>query len=115
MRIEGEICFSKIYASFTNATISIKIENVSHADAVARVIFEHHLTGVSRSPDNHGPVPFVISFQETEPLSHCSLRIHVDVNATGEVTLGDYVSTQNYLLNNNSSPIHLQVIVYPVK
>lgn len=115
MRIEGVVYFSEIPASFAEATVIIKIEDTSHVDAAAEVIFEHRLTGVSRSPDNRDPVPFVIDLPTTERLSRCSLRVHVDVNSTEEITFGDYVSIQSYPLKNDSSPVRLQVIVHPIK
>lgn len=115
MRVEGEVCFSEIPAPFSDATVIIRLEDTSRADAAAEVISERRLTGISRSPDNHDPVSFVIDLPTTEIISRCSLRVHVNLKSTSEITVGDYVSTQSYPLKGDSSPIRLRIIVYPIK
>lgn len=114
MNIEGAVYFSAISASFSNATVIVRIEDTSRADAPARVISEHRVSGVARSPENRDPVPFAIHLPEAEVVSCCSLRVHVDVGSTGEISPGDYVSTQSYPLRSNSSAPHLRVVVEPV-
>ena len=115
MRVEGEVYFSEIPDPFVGATVIIRVEDTSRADAAAELISERRLTGVSRSPDNPYFIPFVIDVPTTKAELSCSIRVHVDVNSTGEITSGDYVSTQSYQLKSNSSPIRLQVVVHAVR
>lgn len=116
--INGEVCFSKISAAFIAATLIIFVEDSSRIDAAAKVISEHQITNVSRSPAHPDPVPFTIELPPSEnagQLSCRTLRVHVDVDSSGQVSPGDYVSTQSYPLDTLSSTDFLRIVVHPVE
>lgn len=115
MRIDGDIYFREITAPFTGATIIVRIEDARRADASSVVIAEQRIVNVSRSPGDRDPAPFSIEYQGTVDPANYSLRAHVDVDATGEVSPGDYVSTQNYSLAGIVPPARLAVEVNPVR
>lgn len=114
MRIEGDIYFTEIPAPFTGATIIVKVEDIRRADASAVVITEQRIVNVSRSPGSRDPVPFSIEYLATGDPANYSLRVHVDVGTTGEVSPGDYVSTRSYPLAGIDPPARLAVEVNPV-
>ena len=113
MRIEGEVRFSEISAPFDDATVIVLVEDASRADAAAKTIVERRLTGISRTPDNHDPVPFLIDLPASKRVSCYSLRVHVSLKSTDEIAVGDYVSTQSYPLKDDSSRVLM--FVHPVR
>jgi len=115
MRIEGEIEFAEIFAPFAGVTIIVKVEDTRRADAPAMVSTEHRIRNVSRSPDHRDPVPFAIDCPDGGELTHCALRVHVDVDADGDVSPEDYVSSQSYPLAGAASLTRLLVRVQPVR
>lgn len=115
MRVDCDLCFSKIPCAFDDATVIVRVEDSSRADAAAELICEHRFAGVSRTSGDTDPLPLVIDVPASERLAHCTLRVHVDIGSTGEVKRGDHVSTQSYPLPMGESPRHLAVSVFPVE
>lgn len=113
MKIEGDIAFAEIPTPFSGATVVVRVEDIRRADALAAVIAEQRISGVSRAPGNVENIPFSIECPAECDLARCSIRVHVDLGGTGEVSRGDYVSTQSYPLAGG--PSRLNVIVKPVK
>jgi uncharacterized lipoprotein YbaY len=115
MRIDGQVAFTEILAPFSGATVIVKVEDVRYADAPAVVIAEQRISQVSRSPSNREPVPFSIECPVAEDLGAYALRVHVDIDASGDVSPGDYVSTQSYPLTGVPASGRLVVRVQPVR
>lgn len=116
--INGEVCFSRIPVAFIAATLIVRVEDASRINAAAKVISEHRITNISRSPVHRDPVPFAIElspFENADGLSCYTLRVHVDVDSSGQISLGDYISTQSYPLDRLSSTDFLRVVVHPVE
>ena len=113
MQIEGEIIFSEESASFNNATVIIKVEDVRYADASATVSAEQRLTNISRLAGSTKTLPFNLEFTAPSALTNYSLRVHVDLDQDGQVSCGDFVTTQSYPLNKLLS--FARIIVHPVK
>jgi hypothetical protein len=115
MRIEGQIEFAQVLTPFADATVIVKVEDTRRADAPGVVIAEQRIRHVSRIPGQHVPVLFAIDCPAGGELSHCVLRVHVDIDASGDVSSGDYVSTQSYPLAGVASPARMVVRVEPVR
>jgi uncharacterized lipoprotein YbaY len=115
MRIVGHIEFAEILAPFADATVIVKVEDTRRADAPAVVIAEQRIRHVSRAPGQHAPVLFAIECSADSELAHYALKAHVDVDASGDVSVGDYVSTQSYPLAEVASLAQVIVRVDPVR
>jgi hypothetical protein len=119
MRIECEIHFSEILSPFADAAVVVRGEDARRSDAAAEVIFERRLAGLSRSSGDVDPLVVVVDLPPdllaSLPADACSLRVHVDVNSTGRLDRGDYVSTQSYSLRLDALPARVSVTVEPVK
>jgi putative lipoprotein len=94
--VRGEIILPSTDLPAETADLVVQVEDVSRADAPSVVIAEQRQSGV---PLRGGAVlPFVVEVPEElvdERNSH-SVRVHVDVSGSGEVEVGDLVSTQSY-------------------
>ena len=78
------------------ATLTVVVEDVSRADVLASPVAEHRQHHVPLTPAESG-VPFHVDVPADliDPASRYSLRVHVDVSGTGDITDGDYISTQS--------------------
>ncbi|MDA0525393.1 hypothetical protein [Methanococcoides alaskense] len=89
----GYIIFDEPVESFTNATIYLKVEDVSLQDVASVIMSEDSITGVSMDADNVQLVPYLIHHPELEERMTYSLSVHVDVDGDGSLSNGDYYST----------------------
>ncbi|WP_445474563.1 YbaY family lipoprotein [Methanococcoides methylutens] len=91
--VQGMIIFDEPVESFYNATMYLKVEDVSLQDVASVVISESTIDGISMDADDIQPVPYMIDHPELEERMTYSLSVHVDVDGDGRLSNGDYYST----------------------
>lgn len=76
------------------AGVRVVVEDVSRMDAPSTVVAEQRL----RDVELHDAIPFELAIPtaEVDGSSRYSVRVHVDVSGSGEVSKGDYVSTASH-------------------
>lgn len=91
--VTGDISFEEGGPSFDDATVFVRLEDVSRADAASIVIAEQTIQNVSSSDQ---PIRFRLSGEPlTERMSY-TVSVHVDVDGDGQLTVGDYITMQSY-------------------
>jgi putative lipoprotein len=90
--VQGNIIFDEPVESFSNATIYLKVEDVSLQDVASVTMSENSIIGVSMDADNVQPVPYQINHPELEERMTYFLSVHVDVDGDGKLSNGDYYS-----------------------
>lgn len=94
------------------ATVYVRLEEAGRVDAPSRVVAEQvlrdvaHEAGAQLHVELWGDVP--------SGRGNYQLRVHVDVDGDGEVSPGDYVSTESYPVNPSAGPAELGVRVHRV-
>lgn len=91
--VTGTIPFPAALPAGPPATISVRIEDISRADAPATVHAAVTLAGVPIPPSLDAPVTFAIPVASFDPRARYSVRVHVDRDGDGRVSQGDLVST----------------------
>ncbi len=94
--VRGEIILPSANLPAEIADLIVQVEDVSRADAPSVVIAEQRQPGIYLR--GGAVLPFVVEVPEElvdERNSH-SVRVHVDVSGSGEIEVGDLVSTQSY-------------------
>ncbi|ABE52071.1 YbaY family lipoprotein [Methanococcoides burtonii] len=91
--VQGNIIFDEPVESFSNATIYLKVEDVSLQDVSSVTISENFISSVSMDADDIQTVPYLIYHPELDERMTYSLSVHVDVNGDGSLSNGDYYST----------------------
>ena len=91
--VQGMIIFDEPVESFSNATIYLKVEDVSLQDAASVVMSEYTITGVSMDAGDIQPVAYMINHPDLDERMMYSLSVHVDVDDDGRLSNGDYYST----------------------
>jgi uncharacterized lipoprotein YbaY len=94
--LQGQIELPHQITAFRPARVVIELEDISRADAPSQIAARLHLeTGTLRSGDT---IPFAIEIPAgaLDEQSLYSVRVHIDVNGSGIVDPGDYITMQSY-------------------
>ena len=93
----------------------VRLEDVSLADAEADLIAAEVIT-VSKPLGSGEPFPFVIRGDVTlDPRRNYIVRVHVDIDRSGTVSAGDFVSTQAHVVAAGRDPGELEILVRRVE
>ena len=89
----GTIVFPDDLSPGPPATVYATIEDVSRADAPSIELASVTLEGVSVPPPAGTSLTFTIPVPDYDPRMRYSVRVHVDRDGDGRVSVGDLVST----------------------
>ncbi len=89
----GTIVFPDDLSPGPPARVYARIEDVSRADAPAIELASVTLEGVSVPPPAGTSLTFAIPVPDYDPRMRYSVRVHVDRDGDGQVSVGDLVST----------------------
>lgn len=106
--VTGELLFPANAPSVDAATLRITVEDVSRVDAASQVIAEEVIHGVGVRP-RRPPLDFSVALETVDDAAHYNVRAHIDSNDSGEVTLGDLLSTQAHPVLTFGAPDHVTV------
>jgi uncharacterized lipoprotein YbaY len=91
--VSGEILFDQKARAFSGATIYVRLQDVSRADAPSKTIAEQVIRDVSSSK---AALKFSIRGKiENEQASYI-VSVHVDVDGDKEISVGDYITMESY-------------------
>lgn len=93
--IQGIIIFDEPIETFSNATIYLKVEDVSLQDVGSRLITEKSIDGISVDENTVEPIPYMLSYPELDERMTYSLSVHIDIDGDGTLSSGDYYSPWN--------------------
>lgn len=110
MIIRGTITFEAGAPAFNNADLRVRVEDVSETDAQARTVAEKTTHGVTWFGNSTQGTEFALTIPAgLSPRGRYQLRAHLDTTKTGEVSLGDFVTTQAFPLDPVSENQHLNL------
>ena len=113
--VEGEIHFADVTSPIRNATVYVRLVDMSLADAPSNVIAEEVIDNVSMEDQSQRAVPFSIRTSNLDERALYTLMVHVDVSGSGSVDLGDYVTMGTFPVSPTDPPGYMKVRVRPVK
>jgi len=95
MRIHGTATYEAGTPAFQDADLIIRLEDTSLADAPARLLAQTVLHGVSWRGDPAQTQAFALEIpDDLTPASHYDLRMHLDISRSGQISRGDFITTQ---------------------
>jgi len=112
--LEGEIHVEGGILPFSGATIYLRIEDVSRADAPSIVIVEKILKDISIDAKSPRNIPFSIHLPTEWERMRYALSVHIDVDGDGKISIGDYITSRNYPIENSDCSQRLEVSVIRV-
>lgn len=94
-RVSGTIAFAHLRKPLNAVSVYVRLEDVGRADAAAVPVAQQVMHGVGIA-DEASRLRFEIPAAGRRPNGEYGVRVHVDVDGDGEVSVGDYTSTQSY-------------------
>lgn len=94
-RVSGTIAFAQLRTPLNAVSVYVRLEDVGRADAAAVPVAQQVMHGVGIA-DAASRLQFEIPAAARRPKGEYGVRVHVDVDGDGEVSVGDYTSTQSY-------------------
>lgn len=110
--VSGEISFEETSKPVSNATIYIRLEDVSRADAASTLITEEVLQDVSLLGDR---LKFNLYGEISDAKADYNVQVHVDIDGDGQVSQGDYITMESYPVLTWGHPSQVSVRVREVK
>ncbi|MEJ7810619.1 MAG: YbaY family lipoprotein [Gemmatimonadaceae bacterium] len=86
-------------ATAAGARVIVRVEDVTRADAAARVAGEvvaEWPRTARRGRATGAPLQVTVPVRVADERADYSVRVHADADGDGEVSAGDYVSTESY-------------------
>jgi uncharacterized lipoprotein YbaY len=108
--VTGTIRFESDPPDLTDAVVRVELLDVSRADAPSSVYAATTLTDLP-AVDPTEPLAFSLSGPRPDPHRRYAVRVHVDVDRTGDLTPGDYVTTESYPVVTYGHPDRVDVRV----
>lgn len=110
--VTGSIVFGADLEPFAGATVYVRLEDASRINAPALVVAETVLRDVQAGGQDPDRIEFTIDAPPLDTRARHVVRVHVDVDADGQVGIGDYVSTISHPLKAGDGAATLLI---PVK
>jgi len=107
-RVSGQIWFDDAAGQFAGATLRVKLEETSRADAPAREISQLVISNYSHF-SGEPPADFVLSTDSIELSARYEVRVHLDLDGNGEYAAGDQITTQSYPVLTHGYPDTIQI------
>ena len=99
---------------FTNATIYVRLEDTTFANAPSVVVLQQTIEEIPKQAIQEGKVPFALYGEIANARATYTISVLVDVDGDGKVTRGDYINMESYPVLTFGYPSHVTVRVRKV-
>lgn len=113
--VRGEIVFEDDAAAFSGATLYVTLEDVTYADSKAVIVGKIVKENVAYDPAAPQPLTFELPVEVHERNALYNIRAHFDLDGDGQISRGDYLSTQSYPVITKGHPLEVSVRVKRIK
>lgn len=107
--LRGTIEFVGRTAPVSDATLYVRLEDLSRPDMGVRLVTERVIPNFAAEQSDPGRYRYVIEFQEPRQFGEYAVAVHLDVDGSGDVTAGDYVTTADYSFTGHTPPNRMNV------
>lgn len=108
-QVSGEIHFPKDTPPFTNATVSIILQDVSIMDAPAPIISQQRIENVNYQTGK--TIEFAFTGIQVVEKARYNLFVHVSMSGDENIQQSDYLTVQDYPVLTHDTPQHVIVTV----
>ena len=100
--LRGTIEFVGATEPITGERLYIRLEDLSRPDLGKRRITERMIPDFATEASDPGRYRYIFSYQEPRPFGEYAVEVHLDVDGSGDVNRGDYVTTAKYSFTGHS-------------
>jgi uncharacterized lipoprotein YbaY len=105
--LRGTVVLTPSLGRFHDATLHIRVLDVSEADAPAQQLAEVTVSPVTYDAATEETVPFTLSAPAWNPRNTITITAHLDQSGSGEVDAGDALTTQSHPPTTQPLLLHL--------
>jgi putative lipoprotein len=109
--VRGRIRWPSDTPTLEGATVTVRVEDVSRADASSMVVGEQVLRDVTTSGTTAPELTFEVPVAEVDERAHYAVSVHVDRSGSGTITKGDLLSVQSHPVLTRGHPWSADVSV----
>ena len=113
--VKGKITFKEGAAPFAGATMYVRLENITVADAASEVVADYVERDVTFDPRTCRDISFAIAGNPPDPRASYAVSVHIDIDGDGEVSKGDFINMQSYPVITFGHPREVSILVRQVK
>jgi len=99
MTIRGEILFEGEIVNITGSAVYVRLEDVSRQDAVSVLISEYLIDSLPEGFNTSNKIPFQLEGNINDLKAYYNIRVHVDVDRDGKISVGDYITMESFPIN----------------
>lgn len=108
MVVSGEIVFDNP-PPMGEATVYVRLEDVSLLDAPAKLVAEQVLRDVELG--DGAPLAFILRGARPPHNARLNISVHVSLSGRSDIQRGDYITMQSYPITNPERPDPVRVMV----
>ncbi len=112
--VTGEVVFDKGSNPFIDATVYIRVKDVSRIDAESITVAELMMDAVSMNMLAERTVAFAVPGTSVDEKAHYIISVHVDVDNDGRLSKGDFITVQSFPILTHGYPDHVVVRVVQI-
>lgn len=113
--VKGKITFEEVTPPFNGATMYVRLENITAVDIASEAVADYVERDVAFDPRTSSGLSFAIAGNPPDPRASYAIRVHIDIDGDGEVSHGDFISTQSYPVITFGHPREVSILVRQVK
>lgn len=113
--VKGEIRFEGEVPSFSGATMYVYLENITVADMVSEMVAKYVEQDVAFGPKAAKVLSFSIAGKDPDTRASYVVRVHIDIDGDGQVSQGDFISTQSYPVITFGHPQEVLILVREIR
>ena len=110
MKISGAIVFVDTVDRVSAGALRVSLQDVSKTDGSATILAEVVIGGISVSTSGES-IPFALAVPALDPGGIYSIDAHLDLTGSGEITAGDFVTTEHFPVNPRIESQHVTVCI----
>jgi uncharacterized lipoprotein YbaY len=111
--IQGEIEFPSEDETFSNAALTVTLQDTREADAPALVLKKQVTKRISRTAGSSEPLRFTLQCEDCPDSRFVTVSVLLDLDGDGCVSRGDYINVESYPVE--PSPRKMRIRVHRVK
>jgi uncharacterized lipoprotein YbaY len=112
--VQGDIIFDHKSLLLANATVLIRLEDTSLADAPAKLIAQQVVTHIPEEIVERGKLPFALWGDIPDERATYTIYVLIDTDGDGKVSRGDYITMESYPVLTFGHPNYVAVRVHRI-
>jgi uncharacterized lipoprotein YbaY len=107
--LRGTIDFVAVTTPIFDATLYVRLEDLSRPDLGVKLVAERMIPNLATESSDPGRYRYVVQYQQPRDYGEYGIAVHLDVDNSGDVNAGDYVTTANYSFTGITPPNRMNV------